>query len=94
MEILSLCYVDVVEYVVDEFFLADAFDYETLCTPLIDLINEESTNNKSISSQVQGMELKTLPTHLKYVYLGGINTLLAIIFRELTLDQEKTKRRC
>ncbi|XP_017648049.1 uncharacterized protein LOC108488271 [Gossypium arboreum] len=34
------------------------------------------------------LELKPLPAHLKYAYLGDSNTLLIIIFVALTVDQE------
>ncbi|XP_022159045.1 uncharacterized protein LOC111025486 [Momordica charantia] len=50
-----------------------------------------TTNNKIIPSIVQApkLELKALPDHLKYVYLGEIETLPVIISKELTVEQEE-----
>lgn len=36
------------------------------------------------SSQVPNVEIKTLSNHLRYVYIGYVNTLLDIMSRELT----------
>ena len=36
------------------------------------------------------LELKLLPSHLKYVYLGDNNTLLVIISFSLNADQENS----
>jgi len=36
------------------------------------------------------LELKALPNHLKYVYLGRRETLLVIITSHLTAGQEKS----
>lgn len=60
-------------------------NWPKLSAKLVVLVNEESTNDNFIYPQVQGMELKALPTQLKYVYLGENNTLLVIISREMTL---------
>ena len=35
------------------------------------------------------LELKVLPSHLKYVYLGNASTLPVIVSAELTIEQEK-----
>ncbi|XP_048227305.1 LOW QUALITY PROTEIN: uncharacterized protein LOC125369336 [Ricinus communis] len=50
-----------------------------------------NTNDKMLPSIVQApkLELKTLPDHLKYVYLGDKETLPVIISKELTMKQER-----
>ncbi|XP_048492418.1 uncharacterized protein LOC125493273 [Beta vulgaris subsp. vulgaris] len=47
-------------------------------------------STRSLPSVVQApdVELKTLPEHLKYVFLGGKETLPVIISNKLTLEQE------
>nr|XP_027122274.1 uncharacterized protein LOC113739242 [Coffea arabica] len=50
------------------------------------------TSNKRILPSVEQapeLELKELPTHLKYAYLGGHNTLPVIIANDLTAVQEE-----
>lgn len=69
-ESLSLYFVDVMEPVAEELFLTDDIDFHELKSPMIDLLYYEPSNNDCISPQVQEMELKALPTHLKYAYLG------------------------
>jgi len=48
-------------------------------TKILDITSNESTPS---------LELKTLPEHLKYVYLGGRETLPVIIVSHLTEQQE------
>ncbi|XP_048228283.1 uncharacterized protein LOC112534948 [Ricinus communis] len=50
-----------------------------------------NTNDKMLPSIVQApkLELKTLPDHLKYVYLGDKETLPVIISKGLTMKQER-----
>ena len=40
------------------------------------------------------LELKLLPTHLRYTFLGEGNTLPIIISNKLSIDQEKRVRKC
>lgn len=48
-------------------------------------------NDKSLPSVVQGpkIELKALPEHLKYMYIGDSKTFRVIISKELTAEQEE-----
>ena len=48
-------------------------------------------SKKMLSSMVQApkLELKKLPEHLKYAYLGELETLPIIISTDLTLEQER-----
>ncbi|XP_038885860.1 uncharacterized protein LOC120076165 [Benincasa hispida] len=62
---------------IDSFFTSNDFD-----------LNDNSSNNDVVESQVQGIELKALPSHLKYVFLGEDKAFSVIKSRELTSFQE------
>ncbi|XP_038885966.1 uncharacterized protein LOC120076269 [Benincasa hispida] len=56
-----------------------------------DIVLHDGDNNSDVLiAPLQGTELKALPSHLKYVYLGEENTLPVILSRELTLAQEES----
>lgn len=85
---MFLCFMDIVDDVVEEMFSTETVECDVLYPHLIDLDHNDFADDSIVSSQIQGPELKALPTHLKYVYLGYVNMLPVIISRELTLDQE------
>ena len=64
------------------------FIQSTLFEPL-ELEVREFVQPKLSIEEPPKLELKVLPSHLKYVYLGDCSTLLVIISVELTKDQEK-----
>ncbi|KAA0037927.1 uncharacterized protein E5676_scaffold154G00300 [Cucumis melo var. makuwa] len=47
------------------------------------------SNEFNLPPQDKGMEVKVLPSHLKYVFLGDKNTLSVITSRKLTEEQEE-----
>lgn len=51
-------------------------------------INPRNQRSKPSLKQALELELKVLPTHLKYVYLGDGNTLPVIISSALSLEHE------
>jgi len=55
----------------------------------IDLSNRPTEKTLPSLEEPPTLELKTLPTHLKYAYLGEGNTLAVIISSALTTDCEK-----
>ena len=57
---------------------------------LLDLSNKEVKPFVSFIEVPHILELKLLPSHLKYVYLGNNGTLLVIISSSLNADQEKS----
>ncbi|XP_038884872.1 uncharacterized protein LOC120075497 [Benincasa hispida] len=67
-------------------------DFHDLSLSFVHVSNLEkpSSNFDILDLQVQRTELKALPSHLKYVYLGEGNTLPIIISRELTSAQEES----
>jgi len=55
------------------------------------LPNPEPTNLTPFSiKSLPPLKLKTLPKHLKYIYLDGQNTLSVIIASHLTAGQEES----
>lgn len=54
------------------------------------IISEPRSIPKSSIQEPPTLELKPLPTHLKYVFLGENETLPVIIASDLTQDQEKS----
>lgn len=50
--------------------------------------NLEAKVNISLIVYSPELELKLLPKHLKYIFLGNSNTLLVIIFTTLTFLRE------
>ena len=56
----------------------------------LDLSNREIKPFVSSIESPPVFELKLLPSHLKYIYLGDNNTLLVIISSSLNVDQEKS----
>lgn len=55
----------------------------------LDLNNRETAKTKSSLKEPPSLELKALPAHLKYAYLGDDNTLPMIISSTLNLENEK-----
>lgn len=52
----------------------------------------QTKGNKKIKSSIKAppkLELKSLPTHLNYAYLGENDTLPVIIFAHLNVEEEK-----
>ncbi|XP_076947180.1 uncharacterized protein LOC143619035 [Bidens hawaiensis] len=81
--------------------LAEKFKLEDELIELVSLMDTQPryettklklqvTEQKLLPSIVQppDLELKTLPSHLKYAYLGDNNTLPVIIFNKLSKNQE------
>ena len=56
---------------------------------LLELEVREFVQPKLSIEEPPKLELKVLPSHLKYVYLGDCSTLPVIILVELTKDQEE-----
>lgn len=88
-----LCQIDIVDFVMHDTLLIpktnDGFD--DLPIVFCDFDNDFPAKNfddLTSSSQVPNVETKTLSNHLRYVYIGYVNTLLDIISRELTPEQE------
>jgi len=56
-------------------------------------LNAEPTNLTPLSIESSSsLELKALPTHLKYIYLGGQETLSVIIATHLTASKKRALR--
>ena len=55
----------------------------------LDLSNRSTEKTKPSLEEPPTLELKTLPTHLKYAYLGEESTLPVIISSALTIECEK-----
>ncbi|KAL0456420.1 UNVERIFIED_CONTAM: Retrovirus-related Pol polyprotein from transposon.6 [Sesamum latifolium] len=64
---------------------------EVLKPQLLDDSGYSTTHTKLLPSVLQApkLELKPLPEHLKYIYLGSDETLLAIIFSKLSKEHEE-----
>ncbi|KAG8501049.1 hypothetical protein CXB51_003148 [Gossypium anomalum] len=55
----------------------------------LDLEERDYTQPKASIEEPPKLELKVLPSHLKYVYLGNASTLPVIVSAELTTEQEE-----
>ncbi len=55
----------------------------------LDLANRTTLIFKLSIEEAPTLELKPLPPHLKYVFLGDHNTLLVIVFTTLDANQEE-----
>ncbi len=55
----------------------------------LELVVREFVQPKLSIEEPPKLELKVLPSHLKYIYLGDCSTLPVIISVELTKDQEE-----
>ncbi|XP_049399831.1 uncharacterized protein LOC125863901 [Solanum stenotomum] len=55
----------------------------------LDMKNRESSPTKSFVEEAPKLELKALPLHLRYVFLGKDDTLLVIIAKNLNGRQEE-----
>ena len=94
-ECLSLCSIELHDGVDelsihDEFFEQEMDENRELLEPNVDYALEKNNCvNLFFSPQKLGIELKTLPPHLKYIFLGKKNTFPVIISRELNQKQEE-----
>ncbi|KAL4010508.1 hypothetical protein IC575_030005 [Cucumis melo] len=94
-ECLSLCSLELHDEVNelsihDEFFEQEIVENRELLEPNVDYaLKKYICDNLFFSPQKLGIELKTLPPHLKYIFLGKKNTFLVIISRELNQKQEE-----
>nr|GEZ09457.1 reverse transcriptase domain-containing protein [Tanacetum cinerariifolium] len=57
--------------------------------PPIDLKQGEVVKAKSLIEEPPELELKELPSHLKYAYLEGVDKLPVIISKDLKVDEKK-----
>ncbi|KAK8675809.1 hypothetical protein V6N13_033872 [Hibiscus sabdariffa] len=100
----SLCQIDVIDSIVQDVFAdelklceqadLDEIDDEIHPKEIFSASSLEQVHidsNKMLPSSVQApkLELKDLPNHLKYVYLGEEETLPVIIAKGLTTEQEE-----
>nr|GFC71712.1 reverse transcriptase domain-containing protein [Tanacetum cinerariifolium] len=56
--------------------------------PLMDLKQREVVKAKSLIEEPSKLELKYLPSHLKYAYLEGVDKLPVIIAKDLKDDEK------
>nr|GEX14448.1 reverse transcriptase domain-containing protein [Tanacetum cinerariifolium] len=57
--------------------------------PSMDLKQRELVKAKSLIEEPPELELKDLPSHLEYAYLGGVDKLPVIIAKELKVDEKE-----
>ncbi|KAA0060435.1 reverse transcriptase [Cucumis melo var. makuwa] len=94
-ECLSLCSLELHD-LVDEFSIHDEFFEQEMVEnrKLLELnvdyaLEKNNCDNLFFSPQKLGIELKTLPPYLKYIFLGKKNTFPVIISKELNQKQEE-----
>ncbi|XP_040956096.1 uncharacterized protein [Gossypium hirsutum] len=90
-KILSVNRIDIIDYLVEENYESIYGDDSELDE--IEFVNELlSPNTKLLPSVIHApeLELKPLPKHLKYAFLGKGNTLLVIISNRLSTHEEES----
>ncbi|XP_010248078.1 PREDICTED: uncharacterized protein LOC104591007 [Nelumbo nucifera] len=88
----SICSVDIVDSIMQEMFGEEDMNAELELSAQLDMKEKLDSSCEALKLIVEQkapkLELKTLPDHLKYAYLGDKETLPMIIAKGLTDDQE------
>nr|GEV54818.1 reverse transcriptase domain-containing protein [Tanacetum cinerariifolium] len=73
----------------DIFFLEKLLNEDPFQLPLMDLKLDEESKEKSSIEEPPELELKELPSHLKYAFLEDSNKLPVIIAKNLKVDEKE-----
>ncbi|XP_049372625.1 uncharacterized protein LOC125837573 [Solanum verrucosum] len=87
MSVLSA--IDIVEERVTESSIEERFTVETLVAVIMNF-DEDKPTTKPFIEEPHVLELKQLPGHLRYVFLGENKTLLVIMAANLNVEQVQT----
>ena len=73
-------------------YLNSSFEFKEIVLSLKDISEEKSIcreeKGKEVEKSYEGLILKELPKHLKYVFLGAERAQLVIIATDLTVEKE------